>query len=42
MEAVTVDDILRMARTYLREDNRSVVVLKPVSPEESETLGPLA
>jgi 3-deoxy-D-arabino-heptulosonate 7-phosphate (DAHP) synthase len=42
MEAVTADDILRVARTYLREDNRTVVVLKPVSPEESETLGPLA
>jgi zinc protease len=42
LEAVTSDDILRVARTYLKEDNRSVVVLKPVTPEESETLGPLA
>ena len=42
LEAVTADDILRVARTYLREDNRTVVVLKPVSPEESEALGPLA
>jgi zinc protease len=42
LEAVTADDILRVARTYLKEDNRSVVVLKPVTPEESETLGPLA
>ena len=41
-EAVTADDILRVARTYLREDNRTVVMLKPVSPEESEALGPLA
>jgi predicted Zn-dependent peptidase len=42
MEAVTADNILRVGRTYLPEDNRSVVVLKPVSPEESETLGALA
>jgi zinc protease len=42
LEAVTPDDIVRVARTYLKEDNRSVVVLKPVTPEESETLGPLA
>jgi zinc protease len=40
-EAVTAADILRVAQTYLREDNRTVVVLKPVSPEESEALGPL-
>jgi zinc protease len=41
IEAVTTDDIHRVARTYLKEDNRTVVVLKPVSPEESEALGPL-
>jgi predicted Zn-dependent peptidase len=41
LEAVTADDILRVARTYLREDNRTVVVLQPVTSEESETLGPL-
>ena len=41
IEAVTTDDILRVARTYLREDNRTVAVLKPVSSEESEALGPL-
>ena len=35
------EDILRVARTYLREDNRTVVVLKPVTPEESQALGPL-
>jgi predicted Zn-dependent peptidase len=40
-EAVTAADILRVAQTYLREDNRTVVVLKPVTPEESEALGPL-
>ena len=42
MEAVTADHILRVGRTHLREDNRTVVVLKPVSPEESQALGPLA
>jgi zinc protease len=42
LEAVTPDDILRVARTYLREDNRTVVVLQPVTPEESQALGPLA
>jgi zinc protease len=42
LEAVTVDDILRVARTYLREDNRTVVVLEPVTPEASAALGPLA
>jgi len=41
-EAVTAADIQRVARTYLGADNRTVVVLKPVSPEESEALGPLA
>ena len=42
IEAVTEADILRVARTYLREDNRTVVVLQPVSPEASEALGELA
>jgi zinc protease len=42
LEAVTQEDILRVARTYLRPDNRTVVVLQPVTPEESEALGPLA
>ncbi|MBM4286315.1 MAG: insulinase family protein [Deltaproteobacteria bacterium] len=41
-EAVTVDDLVRVAGQYLREDNRTVVILKPVSPEESQALGPLA
>jgi len=40
-EAVRRDDLTRVAREYLREDNRTVVVLKPVSPEESQALGPL-
>jgi zinc protease len=42
LEAVTAADIMRVARTYLKEDNRTVVVLKPVTPEESAALGPLA
>lgn len=41
-EEVTADDILRVAHTYLREENRTVVTLKPVSPEESQALGELA
>jgi zinc protease len=41
-EAVTEADILRVARTYLREDNRTVVMLQPVSPEDSQALGELA
>ncbi len=41
-EAVTTDDIQRVAQTYLREDNRTTVVLKPISPEESQALGELA
>jgi predicted Zn-dependent peptidase len=40
-EAVTEDDILRVALTYLGADNRTVVTLEPVSGEESATLGPL-
>jgi len=40
-EAVDQDDLRRVAQTYLREDNRTVVTLKPVSPEESQSLGPL-
>ena len=42
LDAVAEGDILRVARTYLRKDNRTVVVLKPVTAEESEALGPLA
>ena len=40
-EAVTAADILRVARTYLKADNRTVATLQPVSPEESAALGPL-
>ena len=38
-QAVTLEDLHRVAQTYLREDNRTVVTLKPVSPEESQALG---
>ena len=41
-EEVSQDDLLRVAKRYLREDNRTVVILKPVSPEESQTLGELS
>ena len=41
-EAVSEADILRVAQAYLRADNRTVVTLQPVSPEESAKLGPLA
>jgi zinc protease len=40
-EAVTEADIQRVAQTYLKEDNRTVVTLQPVPPEESAALGPL-
>ena len=38
-EAVTLEDLHRVAREYLQEDNRTVVTLKPVSSEESQALG---
>jgi len=38
-EAVTLEDLQRVARQYLREDNRTAVTLKPVPPEESQALG---
>jgi len=38
-EAVTLEDLHRVAKQYLRDDNRTVVTLKPVSPEESQALG---
>jgi zinc protease len=41
-EAVTAADIQRVALTYLKADNRTVVTLQPVPPEESAALGPLA
>jgi zinc protease len=38
-EAVTAEDVLRVARAYLRPDNRTVVTLQPVSQKEHEELG---
>ena len=40
-DGITPEEIRRVARTYLREENRTVVVLRPVSPEENEVLGPV-
>ncbi len=39
LDAVTAADLQRVAQQYLREDNRTTVSLKPVSPEESQALG---
>ena len=41
-EAVRRDDLARVAKAYLHEDNRTVVTLKPVSPEESQSPGALS
>jgi zinc protease len=41
-DSVSTEDLTRVAREYLREDNRTVVTLKPVAPEESQSLGALA
>ncbi len=38
-ETVTSEDILRVARKYLRPENRTVVVLQPVTQQENEELG---
>lgn len=38
-EAVNADDVLRVARKYLRPENRTVVCLQPVSQSEHEELG---
>ena len=41
-DAVRRDDLIRLARQYLTEDNRTVVTLKPVSSAESQALGTLS
>ncbi|WP_449244740.1 M16 family metallopeptidase [Desulfobacca acetoxidans] len=41
-ESVTLEQVQQAARTYLSEDNRTVVVVKPVSPEENAILGPVS
>ena len=38
-ESVTAEDVLRVARKYLRPENRTVVLLQPVSQAEHEDLG---
>lgn len=38
-EAVTIDDVKKVAGRYLHEDNRTVIHLVPVSPEENEKWG---
>jgi len=38
-QAVTVEDVMEVARRYLNEDSRTVVRLVPVSPQESEKWG---
>jgi zinc protease len=40
-DQVTLAQIQAAARKFLTEDNRTVVVVKPVSPEESAALGPV-
>jgi predicted Zn-dependent peptidase len=35
-------DIQEAAKKYFTEDNRTVVVVKPVSPEENTALGPVS
>ncbi len=40
-EAIREEDILRVAQTYLRPENRTVVTLEPVSQKEHEDLGEL-
>jgi zinc protease len=41
-EQVTLEQVQAVAQKYLGEDNRTVVVIKPVSPEENTTLGPVS
>lgn len=41
-EQVSRDEVQAVACRYLTEDNRTVVILKPVSEEENAALGPVA
>jgi zinc protease len=40
-EKITTDDVQRVARRYLSVDNRTVVTLQPITPEENERLEPM-
>ncbi len=40
-EQITLEQIQEAAKKYFHEDNRTVVVVKPVSPEENAALGPV-
>ncbi len=40
-EGITAQDIQRVAQRYLSEDNRTVVTLQPITPEENERLEPV-
>ena len=40
-EEITTDDVRRVAQRYLSVDNRTVVTLQPITPEENERLEPL-
>ncbi|MCJ7664387.1 MAG: insulinase family protein [Desulfobacterales bacterium] len=41
LEGITFVDVKRVAQRYLIEDNRTVVTLKPITPEENERLEPI-
>jgi zinc protease len=41
LEGMTVAHVKRAAQRYLIEDNRTVVTLKPITPEENERLEPI-
>jgi zinc protease len=40
-EEITTQDVQRVAQHYLSEDNRTVVTLQPITPEENERLEPV-
>ena len=40
-EGITAQDVQHVAQTYLNEDNRTVVTLQPITPEENERLEPV-
>ena len=40
-EEITTEDVKRVAQQYLHEDNRTVVTLQPITPEENERLEPV-